>query len=52
MRIQEPAWLLTAGVVFVALLAAGSDAGKSVTVNGLRLCLYQRLEKTDQPAVR
>jgi len=33
MRIQEPAWLLTAGVVFVALLAAGSDAGKSVTVN-------------------
>jgi hypothetical protein len=34
MRIQKTAWLLTAGVVFVALLAAGSDAGKSVTVNG------------------
>jgi hypothetical protein len=34
MRIQKTAWLLTAGVVFVALLAAGSDAGKSVSVNG------------------
>ena len=34
MRIQKPAWLLTAGVVFVALLAVGSDAGKSITVNG------------------
>ena len=34
MRIQKTAWLLTAGVVFVASLAAGSDAGKSVSVSG------------------
>jgi len=34
MRIQKTAWLLTAGMVFVALLATGSDAGKSVSVNG------------------
>lgn len=34
MRVQKTAWLLTAGVVFVALLAAGSDAGKSVSVHG------------------
>ena len=34
MRIQKAAWLLTAGMVLVALLAAGSDAGKSVSVNG------------------
>jgi hypothetical protein len=34
MRTQKTAWLLTAGMVFVALLAAGSDAGKSVSVNG------------------
>ena len=34
MRIQKTAWLLTAGVVFVALPAAGSDAGKSVSVSG------------------
>ena len=34
MKAQKTAWLLTAGVVFVALLAAGSDAGKSVSVNG------------------
>ena len=34
MRIQKTAWLLTAGIAFVTLLAAGSDAGKSVSVNG------------------
>jgi hypothetical protein len=34
MRIQKTAWLLTAGLVFVALLAAGNEAGKSVSVNG------------------
>ena len=34
MRIQKTAWLLTAGMTLVALLAAGSDAGKSVSVNG------------------
>ena len=34
MKAQKTAWLLAAGVLFVALLAAGSDAGKSVSVNG------------------
>jgi len=34
MKDQKTAWMLTAGVLFVALLAAGSDAGKSVSVNG------------------
>jgi len=34
MKAQKTAWMLTAGVLFVALLAAGSDAGKSVSVNG------------------
>lgn len=34
MKIQKAAWLLAAGVLFVALLAAGSDAGTSVSVNG------------------
>lgn len=34
MNAQKTAWLLAAGVLFVALLATGSDAGKSVSVNG------------------
>lgn len=34
MKAQKTAWLLAAGVLFVALLATGSDAGKSVSVNG------------------
>lgn len=34
MSLQKTARVLTAGVVFVALLAAGSDGGKSVTVSG------------------
>ena len=34
MNAQKTAWLLAAGVLFVALLATGSDAGKSVYVNG------------------
>lgn len=34
MKAQKTAWLLAAGVLFVALLATGSDAGKSVSVKG------------------
>jgi len=50
MKDQKTAWMLTAGVLFVALLAAGSDAGKSVSVNGYVLdsaCAFTKgLKKT------